>query len=180
MKIFRLFFIFLFLTACSSDEPKKIENHVKDTNLVCSNESFKDQFIFKINVEREEFALFYAGSEGTGLWLNWGTDDNQFVLPFCCATVTASHIELRDDENTTQFWDGYIPNYFIFNRETLLLSTQKPTRSSVIAKPKNYYQCRIVSETESKALRELKIVEKLEQYNKEKALEEEQKKKNKI
>ena len=42
------------------------------------------------------------------------------------------------------------------------------------------YQCRIVSEIESKALRELKIKEKLEQYNKEKALEEEQKKKNKI
>ena len=175
MKIFRLFFIFLFLTTCSSDEPKKIENHVKDTNLVCSNEYFKDQFIFKINVEREEFALFYAGSEGTGLWLNWGTDDNQLVLPFCCATVTAFHIELRDDENTTQFWDGYIPNYFIFNRETLELGTRKMKEEYIYD-----YQCRIVSEIESKALRELKIKEKLEQYNKEKALEEEQKKKNKI
>ena len=175
MKIFRLFFIFLFLTTCSSDEPKKIENHVKDTNLVCSNEYVKDQFIFKINVEREEFALFYAGPEGTGSWLNWGTDENQFVLPFCCATVTAFHIELRDDENSTQFWDGYIPNYFIFNRETLELGTRKMKEEYIYD-----YQCRIVSEIESKALRELKIKEKLEQYNKEKALEEEQKKKNKI
>ena len=175
MKIFILFFIFLFLTACSNER-----NYHDDTNLVCDN--LYARFIFKINVERENFALFYPRSDGTGSWFRWGTDDNQFALPFCCATVTTSHIELRDDELMSRhlFDDDNYADYFKFNRETLLLSTQKPTRSSVIAKPKNYYQCRTVSEKESKALRELKIVEKLEQYNKEKALEEEQKKKNKI
>ena len=180
MKILISFFIFLFLTTCSSDESKKIEDHVKDTNLVCSNEYSKDRFIFKINVERENFALFYTLSDGTDSWFRWGTDGNQLALPFCCATVTTSHIELRDDELWGQFDDDDIfANYFIFNRETLFLSTQnlKKNRRGI---PNNYYQCRIVSETESKALRELKIKEKIEQYNKEKALEEEQKKKNKI
>jgi len=182
MKIFIFFFIFLSLTTCSSDESKKIENHIKDTNLACrirTNE--EDKFIFKINVERENFALFYPRSDGTGSWFRWGTDDNQFALPFCCATVTTSHIELRDDELMSRHLsDDIYADYFIINRETLFLSTQKPTRSSYILIPKNYYQCRIVSETESKALRELKIKEKIEQYNKEKALEEEQIKKNKI
>ena len=176
MKILISFFIFLFLTTCSSDESKKIENHVKDTNLVCSNEYSKDRFIFKINVERENFALFYTLSDGTDSWFRWGTDGNQLALPFCCATVTTSHIELRDDELWGQFDDDDIfANYFIFNRETLELGTRKMKEEYIYD-----YQCRIVSEIESKALRELKIKEKLEQYNKEKALEEEQKKKNKI
>tara|TARA_Y100000768_G_scaffold345751_1_gene292868 strand:+ start:107 stop:637 length:531 start_codon:yes stop_codon:yes gene_type:complete len=176
MKILISFFIFLFLTTCSSDESKKIEDHVKDTNLVCSNEYSKDRFIFKINVERENFALFYTLSDGTDSWFRWGTDGNQLALPFCCATVTTSHIELRDDELWGQFDDDDIfANYFIFNRETLELGTRKMKEEYIYD-----YQCRIVSEIESKALRELKIKEKLEQYNKEKALEEEQKKKNKI
>tara|TARA_B100001109_G_C18804113_1_gene446355 strand:+ start:481 stop:1026 length:546 start_codon:yes stop_codon:yes gene_type:complete len=181
MKIFILFFIFLSLTTCSSDESKKIENHIKDTNLVCrSRTNEEDKFIFKINVERENFALFYPRSDGTGSWFRWGTDDNQFALPFCCATVTISYIELRDDKLVSRHLsDDIYADYFIFNRETLSLSTQnlKKNRKGI---PNNFYQCRIVSETESKALRELKIKEKIEQYNKEKALEEEQKKKNKI
>jgi len=176
MKILIPFFIFLFLTACSSDESKKTEQetYVEDTNLVCKNlplnEYSKDRFIFKINVERENFALFYTLSDGTDSWFRWGTDGNQLALPYCCAKVTTSHILLNDDY--------YEEGYFLFNRETLELGTMKSTK-----RKEDYiysHQCRIVSETESKALRELKIKEKLEQYNKEKALEEEQKKKNKI
>ena len=171
MKIFILFFIFLFLTACSNER----KNYDDDTNLVCGNEYAKDRFIFKINVERENFAIFFAeiatSIDDPDPWFRWGTNRNQLQLPYCCATVTTTHILLGSDYAT------YKDSFFILNRETLELSNTKKNRQIA---PKNYYQCRIVSETESKALRELKIKEELEQFNKEKVSEEEQKKNNKI